>query len=144
MPKFTPPTYGPGRIRTSALRIMSCPKRDSWARSGGDMFPPDDGEFAVPRSSIETYAALIAERRPERILELGISMGGSTALLAELARPTKLVAIDLKPFDEVRARATELIPARAPVGIALRTAKGRRAVRPVPTQMLRGSGSGRC
>ena len=67
---------------------------------------PDDGEFAVfkPRSLIETYASLIAERRPERILELGISMGGSTVLLAELARPAKLVAIDLKPLDEVRTR----------------------------------------
>ena len=67
---------------------------------------PEDAEFAVfkPRSLIETYTALIAERQPERIIELGIAMGGSTVLLAELARPAKLVAIDLKPLDEVRAR----------------------------------------
>ena len=67
---------------------------------------PEDGEFAVfkARSLIETYAALIAEHQPERILELGIATGGSTVLLAELARPAKLVAIDRKPLDEVRAR----------------------------------------
>ena len=70
---------------------------------------PGDGEFAVfkPRSLIEKYAALVAERRPQRIVELGIAMGGSTVLLAELARPAKLVAIDLEPLDEVRARVGE-------------------------------------
>jgi len=75
---------------------------DEFALSG----TPEAGEFVVFKSRplIETYAALIAERRPERILELGFWGGGSTVLLAELARPAKLVAIDLKPLDEVRAR----------------------------------------
>lgn len=63
------------------------------------------GGFKVfkPRSSVESYAALIEELQPQQILELGIDMGGSTVLLAELARPRKLVAVDLRLLEEVRA-----------------------------------------
>ena len=46
---------------------------------------------------IDRYVAIVHELRPRRIFELGIFQGGSTAFLNELARPDRLVAIDLKP-----------------------------------------------
>jgi hypothetical protein len=46
---------------------------------------------------IDRYVALVDELRPRRIFELGIFQGGSTAFLNELARPDRLVAIDLEP-----------------------------------------------
>jgi SAM-dependent methyltransferase len=46
---------------------------------------------------VDRYVALVGELRPRRIFELGIFQGGSTAFLNELARPDRLVAIDLKP-----------------------------------------------
>jgi predicted O-methyltransferase YrrM len=52
---------------------------------------------AKPRWLVERYAELIEELRPEYMFELGTFQGGSTALLAELARPRRLVAIDLLP-----------------------------------------------
>ena len=46
---------------------------------------------------VNRLAAAIADLEPDRIVELGIFKGGSTALLASLARPTKLTAIELEP-----------------------------------------------
>jgi SAM-dependent methyltransferase len=67
---------------------------------------PREGEFALfkTRSLVERYAALVAERRPQRVFELGISMGGSTVFFTELARPQRLVAIDRKPLEHVMGR----------------------------------------
>ena len=55
-----------------------------------------DADFLIVkrRPGVERYVRLIEELRPKRIFELGIFQGGSTALLAELARPQRLVAID--------------------------------------------------
>lgn len=53
-----------------------------------------------PRALIELYAELIAELKPKRVFELGVFQGGSTLFLAELARPQRLVAIDLEPRNE--------------------------------------------
>jgi predicted O-methyltransferase YrrM len=47
------------------------------------------------RPAIEQYEALIRDTAPRTIVELGIFGGGSTALIAQLASPTKLVAIEL-------------------------------------------------
>jgi predicted O-methyltransferase YrrM len=44
---------------------------------------------------IEPYERLCDRLSPRRIVELGINRGGSTALLAELARPERLVAFEL-------------------------------------------------
>jgi SAM-dependent methyltransferase len=52
---------------------------------------------AKPRSLVERYVELISDLRPQYIFELGIFQGGSTALLAEIARPRRLVAIDRLP-----------------------------------------------
>lgn len=47
-------------------------------------------------SIINRLAAMIEALRPERIVELGIFKGGGTALLALLAQPRKLTAIELE------------------------------------------------
>lgn len=44
--------------------------------------------------SINSYVALMESLAPQRIMELGIFRGGSTALFAGLVRPEKLVAIE--------------------------------------------------
>jgi predicted O-methyltransferase YrrM len=46
---------------------------------------------------IDEYVELIEELQPQHIVELGIMEGGSTAFLLEVARPRRLVAIDIKP-----------------------------------------------
>ena len=55
-----------------------------------------DADFLVakPQTLVERYVELVDELRPERIIELGIFQGGSTALLLELAQPKRLVAVD--------------------------------------------------
>jgi predicted O-methyltransferase YrrM len=46
---------------------------------------------------IRPYEALCERLRPERIVELGVKRGGSTALITELARPQRLVAVERSP-----------------------------------------------
>jgi predicted O-methyltransferase YrrM len=55
---------------------------------------------------IGLYADLVDDMHPKNVVELGIATGGSTALLAELAQPSKLVAIELSearvgPLDDL-------------------------------------------
>ena len=45
---------------------------------------------------IERYEELMSRLRPKRIIELGIYQGGSAALFALLARPDRLVALDIQ------------------------------------------------
>jgi hypothetical protein len=61
------------------------------AVDAGDLF------VAKPRWRIEGYVQLLDRLRPQRIFELGIYLGGSAALFAEIARPHRLVAIDRRP-----------------------------------------------
>lgn len=56
------------------------------------------------RSEIDDYVELFGRLAPERIFELGVYGGGSTVLFAELARPRKLVSIDLDPLVQLRER----------------------------------------
>jgi hypothetical protein len=44
---------------------------------------------------IDAYRDLIAREQPRTIVELGIARGGSTAFLAVIAKPDRLVAIEL-------------------------------------------------
>ena len=83
---------------------------------------PREGEFFLfkPRAAVERYAALIGELEPQHIFELGIFHGGSTLFFAELARPLRIVAIDLKPLERLRAR-VEDYAARRGLGDAVRT-----------------------
>jgi predicted O-methyltransferase YrrM len=57
--------------------------------------PPDRLTIFKARPAIEQYEDLVRVTRPKTIFELGIFGGGSTALLAQLAAPTKLVAVEI-------------------------------------------------
>lgn len=48
------------------------------------------------REHVERYRDVISQAKPQTVVELGIFDGGSTALLAQLARPKKLIAVDLE------------------------------------------------
>jgi SAM-dependent methyltransferase len=64
-----------------------------------------EGFFILkPRPLVEHHAALIGELQPRNILELGFFQGGSTWLFVELARPRRVVAVDLKPRVEGKER----------------------------------------
>jgi predicted O-methyltransferase YrrM len=52
--------------------------------------------LAKPRHMVERYEELMSRLRPKRIVELGIFQGGSAALFALLARPDRLVALDIQ------------------------------------------------
>ena len=70
---------------------------------------PGSATDALPicktRKQTEVYIELVATVAPSRAVELGIKAGGSTALLALLARPSKLVAVDIaeQPVDALEA-----------------------------------------
>ena len=51
--------------------------------------------LAKTRDMVDRLARLIEETRPRRIVELGIFKGGSAALLASLAGPDRLSAVEL-------------------------------------------------
>jgi Methyltransferase domain len=65
------------------------------------------------RWAVDKYERLLDERSPQNIVEVGVYDGASTALFAEVARPRKLVAIDIADprstaLDEwVRSRGLE-------------------------------------
>jgi predicted O-methyltransferase YrrM len=62
-------------------------------------FASSDELFCVvkPPDLVARYMDMVDELSPARIVELGILQGGSTALLALLADPEKLVAFELSP-----------------------------------------------
>jgi hypothetical protein len=67
---------------------------------GARRFPASSANrfrIVKPRHHIERYLDLVRTAHPKRIVELGIFDGGSTALLAQVASPDKLMAIDLMP-----------------------------------------------
>src|SRR4051794_17119939 len=93
---------------------MSSQAGGSWFRN--DLFVVDGIEFAVTadaavyleeestpdrfvvaktRSMVEEMASVVVELAPSRIVELGIFKGGSAALLATMAKPVKLTAVDM-------------------------------------------------
>jgi len=55
------------------------------------------GRFCMvkPRSAVEAYEDLLRAAAPKTIVEVGIFDGASTAFIAELTQPRKLVGIDL-------------------------------------------------
>jgi len=57
---------------------------------------PDRLTIYKKRPEIERYEALLRDTTPRTILELGVFGGGSTALITQLAQPTKLVALEIK------------------------------------------------
>jgi predicted O-methyltransferase YrrM len=93
-----------GETSFQALRLGTAEHRD----------PPQEGEFLIfkPRPLVEQYAALVAELRPQRIVELGVRKGGSALFFAELARPERLVAIDRQALMQVIERVSSHATAR--------------------------------
>jgi len=91
----------------------------------GDIFEVDGAQFNIdfdrpssakrftirkPGELIDAYGRLVEHEQPRRIIELGICTGGSTALLALLADPEKLVALELD--DEPIATLSDFIEQR--------------------------------
>jgi hypothetical protein len=62
----------------------------------GGRFPSEPGRFCLlkPRHEVEFYERLLTERAPQRIVEVGSYDGASSALIAEIAHPRRLVTID--------------------------------------------------
>ena len=77
--------------------------------------PMDLGEreFFVFKAveEVESYVELVRALEPQRILELGVFGGGSTMLLAEIARPQRIVALDLTPLAEVEEKMARAVAA---------------------------------
>jgi Methyltransferase domain len=67
-------------------------------RPFGNRVPSTSDRFCIlkPRWSVLLYEEVLVELAPRNVVEVGIYDGGSTALFAQLARPHKLVAVDLK------------------------------------------------
>lgn len=85
---------------------------------------PTSDRFPVwkPRASIIRYAELVRTLRPRNIFELGIAKGGSTAFLAAISEPAKMVAIDVahdkgEALDEFLARSQLSKRVRAHYGV---------------------------
>jgi len=81
-------------------------------RPVGRRFPSEPGRFCLlklPRN-VEWYQHLLSEQRPQTIVEVGSYDGASSALLAELGHPKRLVAIDRRP--EPTAALTDFIERR--------------------------------
>lgn len=70
---------------------------EGWSGVAQSEMEEADFLVAKPRPLVELYARLIEDLRPKHVFELGFYKGGSTALMAELARPRRLVAIDRRP-----------------------------------------------
>ena len=108
---FAPQSYpvrpGSDRLVTSASTPVIEWLGDDEVRVDGttfgakplDHFPSTADNFCVAKEIdvLERYAEMLERLQPRSILELGIFSGGSTAFLAAVARPEKLVAIELEP-----------------------------------------------
>lgn len=66
-------------------------------RPVADLFPSTGKRFCLrkPRAEVERYERFLAGRGADAIFELGIYDGGSTAFIAQLAEPSKLIAVDI-------------------------------------------------
>jgi predicted O-methyltransferase YrrM len=77
--------------------------------------PREEGFVVDKRPElVRKYLRLFADECPRRIVELGVERGGSTALIALLAEPDLLLAVDVAP--EVPAQLTEFIESRGLTG----------------------------
>ena len=88
------------RVRWAENDVLHVDDAAFHVRFGGEI-PPREllslPHVTKPRRMVEAYLDLLARLRPRprRIVELGIYEGGSTALLAHLLRPDRIVAVDL-------------------------------------------------
>jgi len=88
--------------RGAVPELETLPDGEHW-RVGDTQFvhsytqPSTIGEFALRKQPaiVEKYVELCREFHGANIVELGIALGGSTALIALLAQPQKLVSFEL-------------------------------------------------
>jgi hypothetical protein len=88
----------------AGMEIEAIPGRDDVWRVGDTEFEhnfgldstPERFHIRKPASLMARYSELCPRMVGQRIVELGIAGGGSSALLALLARPSKLVACELE------------------------------------------------
>jgi len=78
-------------FRIDGTEFACCPPGRT-VESTADRLMLQKGRWAV-----QAYEQLVGRLAPQRVLELGVLEGGSVALLALLARPEKLVAVDISP-----------------------------------------------
>lgn len=88
---------GASRLRWSADDEFVLDGTEYGCRPIAGYFPSTVQRLCIrkPRAAVERYESLLQELRPRSIFEAGIYEGGSAALIAQLARPEKLVAIDI-------------------------------------------------
>ena len=89
-----------GRFEVGGTKFVAAGLRAVGAREEG---------FVVDKRPelVRKYFRLFADECPRRIVELGVERGGSTALIALLAEPDLLLAVDVAP--EVPAQLAEFI-----------------------------------
>jgi predicted O-methyltransferase YrrM len=95
------PREGPDELRQKLEWDPQAPNRLTIGDTDFNVAPfllRNDQRMAIfkTREMLETVATAIEEAGARNIVELGIGHGGSTAFLAQLARPKKLVAIEKK------------------------------------------------
>lgn len=75
---------------------------------GAGRFASKPGRFCLvkPRELIDDHLALLDDLRPNTIVELGILQGGSTAMMALVARPRHLIGIE---FSSTRVPALDAL-----------------------------------
>lgn len=93
-----------------------------WPTMGGSA--PPDGAIPVFKAlpMMQELADHIERERPERIVEVGIYKGGSTAMLAALAPGAQILAIELDPgpaphLEAYRERGGDLAHVRTEFGV---------------------------
>ena len=107
------------RFDLGGVRFRTMPSTDLL---DGEDLDLADGEFFIfkPVQEVESYAELVRAHKPKRILELGVYGGGSTVFLAAVARPERLVALDIQPLDELQAKLGGAVAAAGLDGDAIR------------------------
>lgn len=91
------PTGSTSRLTWSAEDEFRIDGIEYACRAVSGLFPSTGDRFCLrkPRDEVERYARFLAEHKSDAIFELGIYDGGSTALIAQLAEPSKLIAVDI-------------------------------------------------
>ena len=92
----------PSRLNWSSADEFALDGVSYVCRPRFDTFDSTPERFCIrkARPEIERLERLLAERQPESVFELGIHKGGSTALIAQLAAPATMIAIDVGPESD--------------------------------------------
>jgi predicted O-methyltransferase YrrM len=89
----------PASLRWRSATIVEIGGVEYRLAAFSNVFPSEPRCFCLRKTheEVSRYAELIAAESPRRIFEAGIYHGASTALIAQLAAPEALIAIDLEP-----------------------------------------------